>query len=77
MRTTDYEIRTNIQNILIKLRTEHELTQTDVGKIVGKSKTAVAAWEQGKSLPDVQTLYRLSIYYNKTLDYMFGKRVKE
>lgn len=70
----DYIIREKIKNTLIELRTQHELTQTDVGKIVGKSKNAVASWEQGLSLPDVATLHRLAVYYQKTMDYMYGER---
>ena len=68
----DEKIRENIRQILINLRIEHELTQTDVGKIVGKSKTAVASWEQGLSLPDAATLYRLASYYHKTMNFMYG-----
>ena len=73
----DYIIRDKIRTILIELRTEHELTQTDVGKIVGKSKTAVASWEQGLSLPDATTLYRLASYYHKTMNYMYGEEEKD
>ena len=71
----NYEkIKDIIRQTLIELRTEHEMTQTDVGKVVGKSKTAVASWEQGKSMPDAETLYRLALYYEKTIDYMYGER---
>ena len=41
------ETREKIRNILIECRTQRELTQTEVGKVVGKSKNAVASWEQG------------------------------
>lgn len=74
MQKLDYVIRDKIKNTLIELRVEHELTQTDVGKIAGKSKTAVASWEQGISLPDISTLFRLSKYYGKSIDYMYGVR---
>ena len=66
------KIRENIRKVLIECRTEHGLTQTDVGRICGKSKNAVASWEQGLSCPDAVTLHRLAAYYNKTLDYMYG-----
>ena len=49
------------------------MTQTDVGKIVGKSKTAVASWEQGASMPDIVTLHRLATYYEKTIEFMYGE----
>ena len=61
------ELRDKIRVILIELRTSNQLTQTEVGKIVGKSKTAVASWEQGLSLPDAVTLYKLATYYAKGL----------
>ena len=69
----DYEIRESIRNILIECRHEKGVSQTEVGKAVGKSKTAVASWEQGLSMPDAATLYRLAAYYNKSIGYMFGE----
>lgn len=69
---TDEEIRRNVKNTLIQLRFEHKLTQTEVGKLVGKGKTAVTAWESGTSAPDIQTLYKLAKHYNKSIDYMYG-----
>lgn len=69
----DEELKNRIRKILICLRKEHELTQTDVGKIVGKGKTAVASWEQGISIPDIVTLHRLATYYHKSIEYMFGE----
>lgn len=69
----DDELRQTIRKILIDLRTEKGLTQKEVGEAVGKSLTAVASWEQGLSLPDLQTLYKLSKFYGKTIAYMFGE----
>lgn len=69
----DEKLKNRIRNILIKCRTEREMTQTDVGKIVGKSKTAIASWEQGLSMPDVVTLFKLAQYYGKTIEYMYGE----
>lgn len=70
---TNEDIKNRVRRILVRLRTEHELTQTDVGKIVGKGKTAVASWEQGISMPDVVTLYTLANYYNVPISYMYGE----
>ena len=72
MKEEDAKIREATRKRLIQCRTDNDLTQSDVGKAVGKSKNAVASWEQGLSLPDIVTLYRLSIYYDKTLEYMMG-----
>ena len=72
----DYEIniKDTVRKVLIECRKEKGLTQTDVGKIVGKGKTAVANWEQGLTIPDIETLYRLSQYYGKTISYMYGEK---
>lgn len=74
--TQDEIIRENVRKRLIECRIEAELTQTEVGEIVGKSKNAIASWEQGLSLPSIQALYRLSKYYKKTISYMYGEEDK-
>lgn len=73
MKEEDARIREAIRKRLIQCRTDNELTQTDIGKVVGKSKNAVASWEQGLSLPDIMTLYRLAMYYEKSLEFMYGE----
>lgn len=68
----DYLIRDGIRETLVEMRKAHGLTQTEVGEIVGKKKTTVGSWEDGKSLPSLETLYRLSRYYNVTIERMYG-----
>jgi transcriptional regulator with XRE-family HTH domain len=70
---TDDEIRQTIRNNLKNLRTINGKTQMDIARLTGKSENAVGSWEQGLSLPDIATLYRLALYYNKTIDYMYEK----
>jgi len=66
-------LREIIKLTLIQCRIEAKLTQAEVGQLVGKSKTAVASWEQGLSLPDAATLYMLAKYYGKPIEYMYGE----
>lgn len=73
MKEDNKEMRDKIRRTLIELRIENGLTQSEVGILVGKSSNAVASWEQGLSLPDVVTLYKLARHYNKTMDYMYGE----
>ena len=70
----DYNVKDKVRLTLIECRKEKGLTQTQVGEVVGKGKTAVASWEQGLTIPDIETLYRLSKYYGKTIQYMYGER---
>lgn len=74
---TDIEIRTHIMNILIECRNEKGLTQAELAKVIDSKPTTVASWEQGKSLPSIQMLYRLAQYYNKTIGYMYGEDMGE
>lgn len=74
MKNEDLILRENVKDALVELRIEHELSQVDVAKISGKTRTAVASWEQGLSLPDLATLYRLSKYYQKTMEYFFERK---
>ena len=72
MTEQDKKLRDIVRKRLIQCRTENKMTQTEVGAVVGKTKNAVASWEQGLSLPDIVTLYRLANYYERTLEYMMG-----
>lgn len=69
----DNELNNIIRENLIQCRLEANLTQKQVGEIVGKKPTTVATWEQGKTMPDIETLYRLTKHYGKTLAFMFGE----
>ena len=69
---TDYEIKSNISITLIRLRKSHGMNQTQAGAIVGVPKTTYATWEQGKSMPDVETLFRLAQYYHVSMDEIYG-----
>lgn len=73
MTQEDERLKNIIRKNLIECRKEREMSQKEIGKIVGKSKTAVASWEQGLSMPDAVTLYRLATYYGKTLEYFYGE----
>lgn len=74
---SDYEIRTNIMNVLVECRKENSLTQEQLASLFNVKPTTVASWEQGKSLPSPQMLYRLALYYKKSMDFMYGKKDDE
>lgn len=74
MNEMDLIIRTNVMEILVECRKEKGITQKELAEAIGSKETTVASWEQGKSLPNIQTLYRLSKYYHKTIGYMFGEK---
>lgn len=73
MNEQDQALRTKIMNILITCRKEKGISQLELAEIIDSKPTTVASWEQGKSLPSIQTLYRLSQYYGKTIGFMYGE----
>lgn len=75
--TVDYEIRTRVTNALIECRKEKDISQKELARAIDSKETTVASWEQGKSLPSVDMLYRLAKYYGKTMDYMYGEQPNE
>jgi transcriptional regulator with XRE-family HTH domain len=73
----DYLVRNNVMEVLIECRKDKGITQADLAEQLGLKPTTVASWEQGKSLPNIQTLYRLAQYYHKTIGYMYGEGKKD
>ena len=71
---SDLIVRNNVMNMLIYCRKEKDVTQAELAKYLGLKPTTIASWEQGKSLPNIQTLYKLANYYNKSIGQMFGEK---
>lgn len=57
---------------LRKLRKESNLSQKELGIVLGYSQTAVANWEQGKREPSLDCLKKISKFFNCTIDYLLG-----
>ena len=53
------EIKKNIQKNISKFRKRAGLTQKELSSQIGVPVTSLASWEQGKSLPDIDTLFSL------------------
>lgn len=65
------ELRKTIQKNLKKYRKEKGFTQSDVAKKLNSTKTTIASWEQGKSLPSIETAYKLMMLYGLKIDDLF------
>ncbi len=57
---------------LKELRKEAGYTQKQVAKLLNKSETGYASWEQGLSEPSVNDLRRLCNIYEITADCLLG-----
>lgn len=71
----DYEGK--IRERLIQLREEVGLTQEQLAKEIGVSRSAVRSWETGENLPNAHALLHLSERYGVPIDYLFGRDTQE
>lgn len=58
----------NIGAILVKKRKEKQLTQEQLAKYLGISKTAVSKWETNQSYPDITFLPILASFFDMSVD---------
>ena len=59
-------------NRLKDLREDKDLTQADLAKILNISQTNYSKYELEKINIPIDTLKKLAIYYNTSLDYILG-----
>ena len=55
------------------LRESNNLTQIDLGKILGVGNVTLSQYEKGDRNPDYDTLLRIADYFNVSTDYLLGK----
>ena len=58
---------------LIKLRKELNLTQEELAKKIGYTRTAISAWEIGRNEPSNTDTIKLAEYFGVSTDYLLGK----
>lgn len=58
---------------LSKLRKELGLTQEDLAKKIGYTRTAISAWEIGRNEPSYSDIVKIADFFNVSTDYLLGK----
>jgi len=61
-----------IMDIIKELRLKRGITQTELANLCGVHQTAVSQWEKGRTLPDKQTLVKLSEIFDVSTDLLMG-----
>ena len=56
------------------LRESAGLTQAEVARQLGISRSGVNAWEMGLSVPSTQYIVELAKYFNVSTDYLLGMK---
>lgn len=75
------ELRKIIGENLATLRKNRKITQLELAERFGYSDKAISKWENGDTLPDIETLYQLCNFYGVKIDYLcdeenINKKVK-
>ena len=70
----DKDIKQIIAKNLANLRKNKKITQTELAEQFGYSDKAISKWENGDTLPDIQTLYQLCEFYNVSLDFLVSEQ---
>ena len=63
--------------VLRRLRKQDGLTQTDLGKALGISYSAVSMYERGEREPNFETLEVIADYFNVSMDYLYNKETEK
>ena len=53
------------------------MTQEDIAKLLGISRSGYTYYETGKTVPSVEVLQKLSAIYNTTIDVIVGNPIRE
>lgn len=62
----------NLGKIIRELRTDRDMTQTQLAKEISTTQDTISLWELGKSYPDVINLVKLAKFFGVSTDYMLG-----
>ncbi len=60
------------KDIILELRTRHGLTQEDLAEKLYVTRQAVSRWETGETLPNTETLKRLSVLFDVSINTLLG-----
>ena len=63
----------NFQNIFKRLRSSSGLTQVEMAKKLGISRSTIGMYETGAREPDFETLEKIADFFNVDTDYLLGR----
>ena len=63
--------------VIKELRKNRRLTQTELSKALGVSKSMISSYESDSRAPSYNVLIKLARFFNVPMDYMFGFKNKQ
>lgn len=67
----------NFSVMIKKLRNECHLTQEELAKKLGLTRSTIGMYETGKREPDFETLEKIADFFNVNMNYLLGKESKD
>ena len=61
---------------IANLRKEKKVSQEELADVLMTSRQAISKWERGESIPDIDRLKDLAIYFNVSIDYLLDYDVE-
>lgn len=58
---------------LREIRKDRNMTQAELGKLLGKTGATICDWEKGKASPSLEELVSLADIFQVTTDYLLGR----
>lgn len=55
-----------------ELRKKRKLTQTELGKKIGKCESTIRKYESGIVEPNIESILKIADFFNVTTDYLLG-----
>lgn len=55
-----------------ELRESHKLSQEELGRKVGRSKSVISSYENNLKIPPLEILTNIAVVFNVSLDYLVG-----
>lgn len=71
------ELKNTLSQNLIFLRKNAKLTQGELAEKLNYSDKTISKWEKGDALPDIETLYLISKFYNITTDALISEDLQK
>ena len=57
---------------ITELRVEESLSQSQLGRAIDVSQSAISNWEKGYKEPSIESLRRLASFFQVSVDYLIG-----
>lgn len=68
------DVKDILSSNLLLLRKNKGITQKDLSEGINVSDKSISRWERGDSVPDLQALKDLAVFYDVSVDYLLSER---